>query len=83
MKDDVTYRSLLVDSPAQTGLFVLGPILIACVQLLNSYVHDLPWLASVPFSVAMVAYAVLYTRHRLANRRRRELESDALAAAGD
>lgn len=83
MKDDVTYSSLLVDSPARMGLFVIGPILIASLQLANSYVHDLPWLASIPFAAVLVAYAVVYARYLLADHRLRELENDVRAAAAD
>lgn len=59
--------------PVRTGLFTVGPIVIALVQLANGFVHDVSLLATGSFAAVMVAYSVLVTRYHLATYRRSTL----------
>lgn len=83
MKDDVTLVSAVRRSPVQMGLFALGPVALACAQLLNSLVAGLSLWVSASFAALMVAYAVLYTRYHLAQLRLRDLEGGVPSPTAD
>ena len=72
-----TVLDLLRTHPVRGGLFVAVPLVVAAVQLLNSYVNDLPFLVSVPFAVVMLAFSALLVTYQLAEYRVSRLEREA------
>lgn len=76
---DVTLLSLVRSSPARIGLSVVGPLVLACVQLTNGYLHDLPLAAAAAFAAVMVAYSILQARFLRSRARLQSLEGDAAA----
>lgn len=75
-KNIVPVVALARDAPVRCCLFVVCPLVLAAAQLLNSYVNGLTPLASVPFAVAMTAYAVLIARHTHSALRLNRLEGE-------
>ena len=69
--------------PARTGLFTVGPVCFAVLQLLNSYLHGVSLTYTAVLAVVMVAYSVLVTRYHLAAFRRAELSAAAFTAGFD
>lgn len=73
-RDAPTVLDLLRAYPVRGGLFVAVPVVVAAVQLLNSYVNDLPFLVSVPFAAVMMAFSALLLTYQLAQFRVSRLE---------
>ncbi|THE65166.1 hypothetical protein D8Y22_08065 [Salinadaptatus halalkaliphilus] len=63
-------------APAKSVLLAGGPLVLACGQLLNSYVNGLSPLVAIGFAAGMVAFAVVATRHHAAELRLEALEAD-------
>lgn len=63
-------------APAKSILLAGGPLVLACGQLLNSYVNGLSPLVAIGFAAGMVAFAVVATRHHAAELRLEQLEAD-------
>lgn len=82
-RDRPTVFEMLRANPIRGGLFAVLPVVVAAVQLLNSYVNDLPFLVSIPFAVVMVAFAGLLLSYHLAKFRVTRLETEAVASASD
>lgn len=61
--------------PATSSLLLGGPLIMACGQLLNSYLNGVSIAVSLVFAVVMVAFAIVATRHHAAEHRLRRLES--------
>lgn len=78
--DTVTLRTMARTAPVQSGLFIVCPVALAIVQILNSYVNGLSFTVSVPFAVVMIAFSVLLTRHCLTVLRLEKLERNGLRA---
>lgn len=78
-KTNVTLTDLFRASPAEAGLFALGPLVVALAQLANSYFHDLPLPFALALCAVMVTFSVVVTRHLLAELRLRRLEGDLFA----
>lgn len=72
-RDGETVVRLAREFPVRTGLFTVGPLLIALAQIAIAFVHDVSLLATGSFAAVMVAYAVLVTRYHLAAYRRTSL----------
>lgn len=80
-KEEVTLTGMVRETPVRSCLYTLVPVALAVAQLLNSYFHGLPWLASVPFAVVLIGYACLSTQYNLTQLRRRKLEVAAYDVA--
>ena len=65
-------------APVETLLLSVGPLVLAAGQLLNGYVNGLPLRVTAPFAVALVAFAVVASRHHAAEHRLRRLERELL-----
>lgn len=74
VKEDVTLRDLFRAVPVRSTVLVVVPVLLAVVQLANSYVNELSPLVAGAFALVMVSYATVLTRYHLAQFRRRQLE---------
>ena len=77
--DVLLLREMIRAEPVQSGLFILGPIVVALAQLLNSYVNGLSLAVSIPFALVLLAFSILLVRYQLARFRLGRLEGDALA----
>lgn len=75
-ENDTGFSDLFRSTPVRSMLITLVPVLLALVQLTNSYVNGLAFSVSVPFAVVMVLFAVLLTQHHFAQFRRRRFERD-------
>lgn len=75
-RDVPTVLDLFRTYPVRGGLFVAIPVVVAVVQLLNSYVNDLSFLVSVPFAAVMVAFSGLLLSYQLAQFRLARLERE-------
>lgn len=73
VQDRETLVQLARESPAQTGLLTVGPIVIALLQLANSYIHDSSLILAGVFAMVMLVYSVLATQYHLAVHRRTSL----------
>lgn len=74
----VTLRTLVRRRPVEAALFVLGPVALGVVQLLNGYYHEVPIAASAAFAGVMVAHAVLYAQYTVTRVRLEDLEATAV-----
>lgn len=70
MDDAVTLSQMARKFPVRTGLFTVGPVVFALLQLANSYVHDVSLLFAGVLAVVMLGFSVLVTRYHLAVFRR-------------
>ncbi|WP_114578144.1 hypothetical protein [Saliphagus sp. LR7] len=61
-------------APARGLLLSVAPLALAAAQLANGYANDLPAAVAVGFAAAMVAFAVVATRHHAAEWRLNRLE---------
>lgn len=61
-------------APARGLLLSVTPLALAAGQLANGYANDLPAAVAVAFAAAMVAFAVVATRHHAAEWRLARLE---------
>ena len=61
-------------APVKTGLVVCGPIVLAIVQLANSFFNGLSPSMAIGFAVVMVVFATTAASHHAAVYRLRELE---------
>jgi len=81
--DGTTVVAMVRAMPVRAALFAGCPLVVAAVQLLNSYLNGLSWLVSVPFAAVMVAFAVVLVQHQFARYRRRQLQRGRSAAPAD
>lgn len=77
--DAITVWTSFRDTPGTMGLFVLVPLALAVGQVLNAALFGLPVWAAAAFALAMVAYAVVFTRLHQARLRVLSLQ-DSIAA---
>ena len=77
-RSEATLIRMTREFPARTGLFTVGPVLFALLQLINCYVHGVSLLVAGGLAAVLVAYSVVVTQYHLAHFRRAELTADAL-----
>lgn len=82
-KENVTLAASLRHSPVRTGLVAVVPVVLAVVQLLNGIFTELPFVIGAAFAITMIAAAVVFTRHHLAQLQVELLESRIHAAHAD
>ncbi|KDE60486.1 hypothetical protein EL22_20925 [Halostagnicola sp. A56] len=69
------FTELFRESPIESSLVSVAPLLLALGQLGNSYVNDVSPAIAIGFALAMVVFAVVATGHHAAAHRLRTLES--------
>lgn len=73
---------LFLETPTQTALLTLGPLVLAVGQLVNGYTNDISPLVTLGFAGAMVVFSVVATGHHAAERRLQRLETDLTVSDG-
>lgn len=64
--EDGTVTEMVREMPVQWCLCTVVPVVLAIVQLSNSYFYGLPWLVSGLFALVFGSFAVLSTQYHLA-----------------
>ncbi|AGN02413.1 hypothetical protein L593_12370 [Salinarchaeum sp. Harcht-Bsk1] len=82
-KEDVTLAASLRHAPVRTGLVAVVPVVLGIVQLLNGLFTNLSVLVGVAFAAMMIASAVVFTRHHLAQLRLEVLETRVHTQSAD
>ena len=62
-----TLIDLASERPVRLSIFVLLPLLAVIAQFGNSYYNGLPVVYALAFAALMIAYAVAFVRHQLAD----------------
>lgn len=73
--EEVTLAVLFRSMPVQSGLFTVGPLVLALAQLANSAVTSLSVPYALAFAVMMLGFSMLSTRYHLAKFRLRTLHA--------
>lgn len=75
-KEDTSFPDMFRASPVQSTIVSIVPLLLAFVQLANSYFTNMSIFVSILFASVVVFFAVLLTQHQYAQFRRQYAERD-------
>lgn len=69
-----TRIDFLLETPVQSSLLTLGPLMLIVGQVMNGYLNDVSPLTVVVFCAVLLAFTVLSLRHKAAAYRLEHLE---------
>lgn len=75
-KEETAFPDMLRANPVQSTMVSIVPVLLALVQLANSYFNNMSIYVSFLFASVAVSFAVLLTQHQYAQFRRQYVERD-------
>lgn len=81
--DSPTLVEMLRENPIQSCLFITGTLVVAAVQLLNSFANDLSLIVSVPFAIVVLGFAALLLQYQLAQFQLTRLETNTVSQSAD
>ena len=77
-----TRIDFLLETPVQSSLLTLGPLVLIVGQLLNGYLNDVSPLVVVVFCTVLLTFTILSLRHKAAVYRLQRLDRE-VRSTGD
>lgn len=74
---NVTFWEMFRELPVQTGVYSVGPLLIAFAQLINGYYHQVPPVYLALFGTVMAVFAGLVTQYHLTEFRLQKVQQQS------